>query len=387
MIEIYIHTFTYTYRMPVKKSWDILSRVHKHARDSRIVFEEDTHTYKIDGDTSGWCSVTEFLKKFHEPFDPKKCANAVMNSRKYKDGTHPLSGKSEEDIIEYWNGENKKGTAFHARMERAMNRKFHLNLRSHRHSSGELILEKVKAKFLSDIPGSMELQTKTVLLANRNHEVYTYDHSIEFADLSGTFLGYLWEDGTVRRNPLSDSELGEEEPILSYKEAVIETEQVNSFWKTHSHLKPYRSEWVVWDADWKIAGTIDGVFQDTRDKTYWILDWKRVRSGLEVDLEATRWGYIQKDDEWLEPVKPWAKKMPAPLNDLYSTKYWNYSLQLNLYRTILEKSYGVRIKGMELVQFHPDMGDECKAHPVMRMERAMDKILPKSTETEDRCDL
>jgi hypothetical protein len=370
--------------MPIKKSWDVLSRVYNHGRDSRIVFEEEDHKYRINGDTKGWKSVTQVLSKFHEPFDPDKCAMSVMNSRAYKNNTHSLSGKTKEEIIEHWNGENKKGTALHARMERGMNQKFHLNFRTKRHSSGELILERRRVIFRkNDDPGT---EKRLVLVSNRNREAYTYDLKEEFGDLSGMFLGYVWRDLTVRRNMEADSELGKDEPILSYKEAILETEQVNAFWENHSHLEPYRSEWVVWDSDWKIAGTIDGVFLDKRDKSYWILDWKRVRSGLEADLEATRWGYIQQDDEYLEPVKPWAKKMPSPLDDFYSTKYWNYSLQLNLYREILEKNYGIHIKGMKLVQFHPELGSECRTHNVMRLEEPIRRVLCETNGEEDRCE-
>lgn len=370
--------------MPIKKSWDILSKMNTHTRDTQVVFEEEHHKYRINGNTEGWKSVTEVLSKFHEPFDPDKCAMSVINSRRYKNKTHYLTGKTKEEIIDHWKQENKRGTALHARMERAMNQKHHLKLHSKQHSNGELVLDKTKVLFKKT--GTDDFELKTVLKANRNGEVYTYDSNEEFGDLTGLFLGYNWNDNTVRRNLEHDSELGNDEPVLTYDEAVIETEQVNSFWKMNPHLEPYRSEWVVWDEDWKIAGTIDAVFKDTRDDSYWILDWKRVRTGLEADLEATRWGYVQDDDEWLEPVKFWDKKMPKPLDDFYSTKYWNYSMQLNIYRTILEKNYGIKIKGMKLIQFHPELGKDCRVHKVMRLEEPIRRILSEFTSEEDKCE-
>lgn len=369
--------------MPVRKSWDILSRMHPHDRDKLISFEETEHRYTINGSSTGWRSVSQILSRFHDPFEPDKAADAVMKSSKFKKGSHPLSGRTKEQIVEYWDKENKKGTALHARMERSMNQKYHLNLRSPRHSSGELILEKVEAKFIknvvsantADLDGESKYETRMILLSNKNWEAYTFDSADEFGDLSGTFLGYYWKDKTVRRNPKNDSELGDDEPVLSYTEAILETKQVHAFWEKYSYLEPFRSEWVVWDEDWHIAGTIDAVVKDIRDDTYWILDWKRVRTGLEADLEATRWGYIQEDDEWLEPVKFWAKKMPAPMDDLYNTKYWNYSLQLNLYRAILEKNYGVHISGMMLVQFHPELGETCNVHKVMRLNEHVERLV------------
>lgn len=353
--------------MPVRKSWDVLSKVNTHPRDTRIVFEEEAHRYTIDGDTDGWRSVTEVLKPFHEPFDSEKCVNSILNSFSYKNNTHRLSGKSKEEIMDSWVLENRRGTALHARMERSLNQQFHLKLRSNRHSSGDIMMEHVKAWF--------EDGSKIISMADRKREAYTFDPNEEFGDFSGTFLGYVWEDGTVRRNPLEDSELGQREPILSYTEALLETLQVSSFWKNHSTFEPYRSEWVVWDSDWKIAGTIDGVLKDKRDGSYWIFDWKRVRTGLEADLDVTRWGYVCRDDEWLEPVKPWVHKMPPPLEDLNATKYWNYSLQLNLYRAILEKNYGITIKGMKLIQFHPELGRKYQEHDVVRLEEPISRIL------------
>jgi hypothetical protein len=366
--------------MPIRKSWDILSKVHNHARDSRIVFKEEGHRYMIDGDTTGWRSVTELLSKFHDPFDPKKCANAVMRSRAYKNGTHQLAGKSEDEIIAHWGKENQRGTALHARMERNMTQKFHLKLRPSRHSSEEFVFETKSVLFRKEMGTDTDTEEHKVVVSVKRNEVYTYDSSSEFSDLGGLFLGYMWGDRTVRRNLRSDAELGDSEPVLTYTEAVRETQQINHFWETYSHLQPYRSEWIVWDADYKVAGTIDALFRDKTDGTYWIIDWKRVRKGLEADLEATRWGYVQDNDEWLEPVSRWAKKMPSPLGDLYNTKYWNYSLQLNVYKHILEKNYGIKIQGMLLVQLHPELGVEGNVHKVCDLGDQVRRVLTESTE-------
>ena len=355
--------------MPVSKSWDILSRINLHQRDSYVSFEEKAHKYRINGSTEGWKSVTEFLSKFHDKFDPDKAATMVLNSRRYKEGTHDLSGKSKKDIVSFWETENRRGTALHARMERSMNRKYHLRLRSNRHSSGELTFERRIVNFADE--------KRLVMYSEKDREVYVCDSAtdLDVDILPHTFLGFLWSDNTVRRNPKKDSELGNNEPILRYQEAVIETEQVKGFWLTHSHLKPYRSEWVVWDEDWKIAGTIDAVCRDERDGSYWILDWKRVKNGLQVDLDATKWGYVPEEDEYLDYPKSYGKMMPSPLDDIHITKYWNYSLQLNLYREILEKNYGIEIKGMMLVQFHPNIGSMVRVHKVVRLEEPRRRIL------------
>ena len=357
--------------MPVRKSWDILSKINLHQRDSCVSFEEKAHKYRINGSIEGWKSVTEFLSKFHDKFNPNKAASMVVNSRRYKEGTHNLSEKTKDEIISFWETENKRGTSLHARMERSMNRKYHLKLRSDRHSNEELLFEKRIVNFADE--------KRLVMYSKKDNEVYVCDSSSDIDPFPDTFLGFLWKDNTVRRNPREDSELGDDEPVLRYPEAVIETEQVKGFWLTHSHLKPYRSEWVVWDEEWKIAGTIDAVCKDERDGSYWILDWKRVRNGLQVDLDAIKWGYIPDEDEYLDYPKSYGKMMPSPLDDIHITKYWNYSLQLNLYREILEKNYGIKIKGMMLVQFHPEIGSMVRVHKVVRLEEPMKRILSTSS--------
>ena len=46
---------------------------------------------------------------------------------------------------------------------------------------------------------------------------------------------------------------------------------------------------------------------------------------------------------------------------LPDSNFWQYSLQLNTYKYILEKNYGLRIDNLYLVAFHPDQ-DGMKLH-------------------------
>lgn len=347
--------------MPIRKSWDFLSAVNSHPRDECIEFEEKEHRYRIRGSDKGWVGVTTFLSCLHEPFDKEKAVDGLLAGKRYQDGTHPLSGKSREEIVDFWDKENQRGTALHARMEYGM------NLRAPSRPANE------ESEFMDVIQfEGREVEcdplTKEVLIATEGGAGIEYVH-----------LGYRWPDETIRRNPHGDAELGDAEPVLGFEEAFKEARQVYLFWKRHSYLEPYRSEWVIWDEDYKIAGTIDAIFKDTRDGTYWIYDWKRVSAGLELDLETTRYGYRPKDDEWLQEIKPWVKKMAPPVNELYDTKYWHYALQLNLYKTLLEKNYGIVISGMVLVQFHPTLRTY-RCHPVVHLPEQIGKLLERRRE-------
>jgi hypothetical protein len=345
--------------MPTKKSYDILSKINKHPKDDYIVFEEEKHLYIIDGEKDGWVSVTTLMHQYQEPFDKDGVLTKLMSTDKFKSGEHALSGKTKEEILEVWQLENYRGTALHARMETYMN---------------------LTMAIRGDTEPKDKVVRKSVKFSNGDFDVAKQEETGECfsmdKDASKMYLiGYEWKDGSVRRNKEEEAELGVKEPVLEYVESINETKQVLQFWTTNYYLEPYRSEWMIWDKKHKIAGTIDAVFKDTRDGGYWIYDWKRVSSGLEADLEATRYGYKVEETEWLEPVKRWTKKMRGVASELYDTKYWHYCLQLNLYRSILEREYGLKIKGMVLVQFHPNLGDTPNYHRVVMLDNITEKVL------------
>jgi len=48
------------------------------------------------------------------------------------------------------------------------------------------------------------------------------------------------------------------------------------------------------------------------------------------------------------------KKGLAPLSHLPDTNYWHYTMQLNVYKWILETYYGLDVADLYLVILHPD---------------------------------
>lgn len=105
----------------------------------------------------------------------------------------------------------------------------------------------------------------------------------------------------------------------------------------HPHLVPYRTEWVVFHDELKLAGSIDIVYENP-DGTLRIYDWKRV-AGL-VDPPASKY-----------PPKMYPTACLAHLTD---SKYTHYALQLNLYKYMLESQYGKTVVQLCLVVLHPD---------------------------------
>jgi len=98
-------------------------------------------------------------------------------------------------------------------------------------------------------------------------------------------------------------------------------------------LIPFRTEWEVFDEDHKIAGSIDMLFKKEGEEGLYIYDWKRSKK-------------INKNNQY-ENGYP-------PLDHLPNSNFWHYSLQLNIYKYILEENYNQKILGMYLACFHPE---------------------------------
>jgi len=107
-----------------------------------------------------------------------------------------------------------------------------------------------------------------------------------------------------------------------------------NFAEDHKHLKPYRTEMMVYDEDIHICGSIDMLFQN-EDGTLSIYDWKFAKE--------------------LNMTSAFRKKALPPIQDLDDCNYTHYSLQLNVYRIILERKYGFKIRDMFLIFMHQNL--------------------------------
>lgn len=106
-------------------------------------------------------------------------------------------------------------------------------------------------------------------------------------------------------------------------------------------LEPYRTEWIVYDKEIKIAGSIDIIFKSKPEKilndkeVIDIYDWKRCK-----DIKK-----VNNFDKWAINLN---------ISHIPDTNYWHYAFQLNGYKWILEKNYDKIIRDMYLVCLHPD---------------------------------
>lgn len=125
------------------------------------------------------------------------------------------------------------------------------------------------------------------------------------------------------------------------------------FWNTFNPIqKGYTcfAEYQVFDLDIEISGTIDCLLV-LPDGRFIILDWKRSRN-------LRLYGFPDRETGEVRMGK-------KPFDNFQDCNYSHYSLQLNFYRTILEKKYQVYGRpmvciGMILVVFQP--GEEKKLY-------------------------
>lgn len=162
------------------------------------------------------------------------------------------------------------------------------------------------------------------------------------------------EHGTALHLAIEQYLHGHPELINPDVKATPEWDYFMNFWKDASgDLVPYRSEWEVWSEEYKLAGSIDMIFYRKSDDSYVIYDWKRSK---EIKTSnAFEKGY-------------------GPCAHLDACNYWQYTLQLNVYRWFLETYYGLRISDMYLVIMHPN-NTNFKRYRLNRLEEEVEGML------------
>ena len=115
---------------------------------------------------------------------------------------------------------------------------------------------------------------------------------------------------------------------------VVEWDYFINFVKDHPDLKPYRTEWTIYDEDLKISGSIDMIYENP-DGTLSIYDWKRSK-------DITRVNNFNKFA---------INKLICHMPD---ANFWHYALQLNTYKRLIERKYGKTVTDLYLVRLHPD---------------------------------
>jgi len=179
------------------------------------------------------------------------------------------------------------------------------------------------------------------------------DPTYEYYNMSAEEIKNKWKNaaklGTEMHKDIEDFYNG-----IDIKNDTDEFKQFLQFYEDHKNLKIYRTEWLIFSDILRITGSIDATFIN-EDGTLTLGDWKRSK-----DIKDESFG---------------GKTGKFPLTHVPDCNYYQYSLQLNLYRTILEKFYNQKIKEMFLVVLHPKNKNEYKKIMVNKMDKEIQMML------------
>lgn len=206
-----------------------LSTKNHHPHDDRISFEEESHTYTIDGDSS-FTSVTTFVHHFFPKFEAEKTANSLLAEKRI------TNGRTVENNCKY-----RKDAIHH--IQETLN---------------------------------VSLENATAMLNDTN----SFEYKTELENIL-----QKWKDNsTLGTQTHADIEsfYNEEEVINDTPEYQYFIKFNEDFKKEYPQYRPYRTEWTVFYKDLKLAGSIDMVYENIEDGTLMIYDWKRVKS-IEYD--------------------------------------------------------------------------------------------------------
>jgi hypothetical protein len=253
---------------------EVLSRRNSHVRDENIKFYEKGHKYEIISDSKA--KYTSVTTWNHSHFPHFNADEIIRNMMKGKSWKegHKYWGLTPEQIKDMWN-KNRDNAA----------------------GAGTNIHYEIEC-FMNNptIPSE-------------------YTHK----DLYGKYI-------------LSDN--FEE----TTKNDSLEWQYFLQFLKDTPNLKPYRTEWMIYHEDLKLAGSIYMVYEN-EDVTLAIYDWKRSAN--------------------ITKINAWNKfALTKCICHLPDSNFWHYALQLNTYRKIIQEKYGKQVTKLCLVRLHPDCEEE-----------------------------
>lgn len=287
---------------------------NSHPRDANVSFVDEGHLYTIKDYNEKTISVTTLIKKYFPEFDDNEAAVKKIKNMTIKDKYYPIA---KEIILQYYSELNNE-------VESVVIQMGNLFITEHRDKDQEII------KKINSLSKEDECYQK---IANyikddwkRNGKEASENGTDMHADIEKNFL----------KQKLKNPDSKEFKLFLNFWEQIK---------IAYSTFVPYRPEWIVYDEDIGLCGSIDLVLSDN-DGNVIIIDWKRSKE-------------IKFENKW--------QKATAPFQNYDDCNYLKYSLQLNFYRHMLENKYGKRVVGMLIVVLHPSQ-DEPLIYPVERID-------------------
>ena len=180
-----------------------------------------------------------------------------------------------------------------------------------------------------------------------------WDGKAKRACNKGTLVHYYMECNLSGKPFSIPANLSDEDTVRGFERTKQAADRFLAMNVCTGDLLPVRSETKVGIPEWRTVGTIDQLFLDENGKL-WIYDWKTN-------------GKFTTENRW--------ENLLAPFEDLQDTNFNAYSVQLAIYRLILEK-IGLEIEGCKLVWLPEATGVHTEYECLDLRERTKMLIVP-----------
>lgn len=186
-----------------------------------------------------------------------------------------------------------------------------------------------------------------------------WQEKADVANVLGTTVHKWIEDYWTGMNP----EMPEEIEVRNRVEKFLNLKE-----ERFTNLVPLESELKVFSKKWRLAGTVDQPFlmwDQKKEKLLFLIgDWKTNKEF--------------KDDKH---PKGRYKKLLHPFSELYENSHNEYSIQISLYRLIIEEETGMETHGGFLCHLGPQ--DKPKLYPVKDLRERLKIFLQHNREEFD----
>ncbi len=205
------------------------------------------------------------------------------------------------------------------------------NSRRHSYSTGKSAYLRSVTKIVSELFSSFDADK---IISNMKNSAKWPDS--KYYGMSAKQIKQMWNKNGREARVAGTKIHDQIEKYCNGEEIEAEEGDValNQFleWDVLRNWTPYRTEWKIFDDDLNIAGTVDAVFK--KDDECILVDWKSSKE-------------IAMGNKFDCSVHPKLKHLPE-------CNFIKYSLQLNLYKYILEKNYDLKISKIIIVNVHPN---------------------------------
>nr|QFG73656.1 MAG: hypothetical protein [Megaviridae environmental sample] len=184
---------------------------------------------------------------------------------------------------------------------------------------------------------------------------YKFDPTYRYYQMSAEAIKKQWDDlGKEASNLGSIMHLNIEKHYNEhpYEDDSPEFKMFLQFAQDYKHLKPFRTEMIVFSEYYMLAGSIDMIFED-QEGNLLVYDWKRSKE-------------FKYENRW--------QKGNSILSYLDDCNITHYTLQLNAYKFFIEKYYHRKVTDMCLVRCHPNLETYDRV-PVPNMQKEIHMML------------